>query len=67
MRRQCCGYRKQPPQVPQLDLFGEQDPGPQWQQLPLATRSTVTDLMVRLLSEHQRSGGPGVVGEHCDD
>ena len=35
--------------------------------LPPAIRLTVTDLMVRLLSKHRRSDGPGTVGERCDD
>jgi hypothetical protein len=55
------------PTVAQFDLFRTQGPEPQWRQLPQATRSTVTDLMARLLSEHRRSEGLGAGGERRDD
>ena len=63
----CHRYRRQPLQVPQFDLFGDQGLGPLWRQLPPATRVTVTELMVRLLSERRRSASQGTVGERCDD
>jgi hypothetical protein len=67
MRNQRRVHRTHQPEVPQFDLFRTQDPEPQWRQLPQVTRSTVTDLMARLLSEHRRSEGLGAVGERRDD
>jgi hypothetical protein len=61
------GSRRGLPQVAQFNPFDDQELGPQWRRLPPATRSTVTDLMVRLPSEHRRSDGPGTVGERHDD
>ncbi|HEY6456043.1 MAG TPA: hypothetical protein VIY90_12275 [Steroidobacteraceae bacterium] len=61
------GSRRGLPQVAQFNLFDDQELGPQWRQLPPATQLMVTDLMVRLLSEHRRSNGPGTAGERCDD
>ena len=67
MPSQCHRCRRQPPQVPQFDLFGDQDLGPLWRQLPPAIRLAVTELMVRLLSESRRSVSQGTARERCDD
>ncbi len=61
------GSRRQVPQVVQFTLFDDQQVGPQWRHLPPATRLAVTDLMVRLLSEHRRSERPDTAGERYDD
>lgn len=58
MPSQCRGSRRQPLQVVQFSLFDNQQVGPQWRQLPPATRSAVTELMVHMLSEHRRSERP---------
>ena len=59
--------RRQPLHVVQFSLFDNQQVGPQWRQLPPATRSAVTELMVHMLSEHRRSERLHVVGERIDD
>ena len=46
---------------------GLEEPEPQWRQLPQETRSTVTDLMARLLSEHRRPESHVALGEWHDD
>lgn len=61
------GSRRRLPQVVQFSLFDDQQVGPQWRQLPSATRSAVTELMVYLLSEHRRSERLSVAGERSDD
>jgi hypothetical protein len=61
------GSRSRQPQVVQFSLFDNQPVGPQWRQLPPATRSAVTELMVQLLSEHRRSERLYVAGERSDD
>ena len=66
MRSQRHDSKRQLPQV-QFVLFDNQQVGPQWRQLPLATRLAVTELMVRLLSEHRRSERLSAAGVRCDD
>ena len=61
------GSKSRQPQVVQFSLFDNQPVGPQWRQLPPATRSAVTELMVQLLSEHRRSERLYVAGERSDD
>jgi hypothetical protein len=60
------GFGTQRPQVLQFNLFDHQHVGPQWRHLPPATRLAVSDLMVRLLSEH-RSERPDPTGERRND
>jgi hypothetical protein len=67
MPSQCRGSRRRPLQVVQFSLFDNQQVGPQWRQLPPATRSAVTELMVHMLSEHRRSERLHVAGERIDD
>ena len=67
MPSQCRGSRRRPLQVVQFSLFDNQQVGPQWRQLPPATRSAVTELMVQMLSEHRRSERLYVAGERIDD
>jgi hypothetical protein len=67
MPSQCRGSRRRPLQVVQFSLFDNQQVGPQWRQLPPATRSAVTELMVHMLSEHRRSERLYVAGERIDD
>ena len=59
--------RRRLPQVVQFGLFDDQQVGPQWRQLPRATRLAVTELMARLLSEHRQSERLSTAGERCDD
>jgi hypothetical protein len=59
--------RRRLPQVVQFGLFDDQQVGPQWRQLPLATRLAVTELMARLLSEHRQSERLPAAGERRDD
>ena len=68
-------YRRPPSHqaaVKQLDLFGlpgakHRTPEFEWQQLPEKTRETVTELMVRLLVDHQRRDrGPSSTGRRGD-
>jgi len=66
MATQRRGSRRRRPQVVQFGLFDDQRVGPQWRQLPPATRLAVTELMVRLLSEHRRSVRLSA-GARCDD
>ena len=51
MPSQCHRCRRQPPQVPQFNLFGDQDLGPLWRQLPPAIRLAVTKLMYGSVSD----------------
>jgi hypothetical protein len=67
MRSQRLVPRNHQREAPQLDLFRTQEPEPQWRQLPQETRSTVTDLMARLLSEHRRPESRVALGERHDD
>jgi hypothetical protein len=67
MASQRRGSRRRLSQVVQIGLFEHQPVGPQWRQLPPATRLAVTELMVRLLSEHRRSERLPAAGERCDD
>lgn len=67
MPSQCRGSRRRPLQVVQFSLFDNQQVGPQWRQLPPATRSAVTELMVHMLSEHRRSERLYAAGERIDD
>jgi hypothetical protein len=61
------GSRRQLRQVLQFGLFDDQQVGPQWLQLPPATQLAVTELMVRLLSDHRRPEGLSAAGERRDD
>ena len=53
----------------QIDLFdaGTSTQTPAWRELPEETRSTLTDLMVRLILEHARIGSPAVRTEDGHD
>jgi hypothetical protein len=62
-RRTCTERRRRPAQ--QIELFGDERPGtlidtPAWQDLPTATQTMVTSLMVRLILGHAetRPAGP---------
>jgi len=58
--------RRRLPQAIQFGLFDDQQVGPQWRQLPAATRLALTELMARLLSEDQQSERRPA-GERRDD
>jgi hypothetical protein len=53
----------------QIDLFDSVTPAqtPVWQDLPEATRDTLTGLMARLILEHAQVSGPAVQTESGDD
>ena len=63
-RRQSHGNRQL--NVPQLDLFHPKSTDPNWLDLPVETRIAVTNLIARLLREHQPCKGYDVTGGRHD-
>jgi len=67
-RRSQAGTRVAQPQ--QIDLFGDERAlvaGPAWQELPVETQSAVTNLMARLLLEHNQESRAGSATEAGHD
>jgi hypothetical protein len=66
MRQRRQNHRNQPSNAPQPDLFQTRTKDPDWLDLPAETRIAVTNLIARLLREHQPCNGHDVTGVRHD-
>lgn len=66
MRQRRQNHRNQPSNAPQPDLFQTRTKDPDWLDLPAETRIAVTNLIARLLREHQPCNGHDVTGGRHD-
>jgi hypothetical protein len=62
MRQRRQNHRNQRSNAPQPDLFSTRTKDPDWLDLPAETRIAVTNLIARLLREHQPCNGHDVTG-----